>query len=313
MSFPIGSRSLRVLALVLLLFWAGAFPALPRTLDRVVATVDDEVLTQSELQEAVELFVHQIGQTQQRAPTEYEMKALERRVLEDLIDKKLLEAHAKEAGITASEEEVDRAVDDVLSRANLTRDQLEEALRRDGIRSEEYRDQIRNQIVKAKMIHQEIRNRIDVKDVDIEGYYLDHPEQFRTEEGVVIRHILLPLPKDPSPADVEAVQREALRIREELTAGTPFEEAAAHYSGDASSANQGGYLGCFSRGTLSPEMEETVWKLQEGEVSLPVRSPMGIHLIRLDEKTSGDLRPLDKVRDLIREKLYEESAERQFE
>ncbi len=308
-----GSNKVRVFTLfILVLSSVWTFPAFPRTLDRVVATVNEQVLTQSELQEAVELFVHQMNQTQKRVPNENEMKALERRVLEDLIDKKLLEDHAREAGVTASEEDIDRAIDDVLTRANLTRDQLQGALERDGIREEEYRDQIRNQIVKAKMIHQEIRNRIDIKDVDIEGYYLDHPEQFRTEEGVVLRHILLPIPKDPSPEEVEAVYQESVRIRDEVLAGTPFEEAAVKYSKDSSAA-QGGWLGFFGRGALSPEMEETVWKLQEGEVSSPVRSPMGFHLIKVQEKTTGELRSLDKVRDMIREKLYEEAAERQFE
>jgi len=308
-----GAKPFRVFTvMILVLAWVGALPALFRTLDRVVATVDEEVLTQSELQEAVELFVHQLGQTQKRMPNENEMKAVERRVLEDMIDKKLLEAHAEEVGVTASEEDVDRAIDDVLSRANLTREQLQEALKRDGIRQEEYRDQIRNQIVKAKMIHQEIRNRINIKDVDIEGYYLDHSEQFRTEEGVVLRHILLPLPKEPSPDEVKAAYEESVRIRDEVIAGTPFEEAAVKYSKDSSAA-QGGWLGFFGRGSMSPEMEAAVWKLKEGEVSQPVRSPMGFHLIKLQEKTTGELRSLDKVRDMIREKLYEEAAERQFE
>jgi peptidyl-prolyl cis-trans isomerase SurA len=300
------------LVLGFLLFWTCPPGALSRTLDRVVATVDEEVITQSELQEAVELFLHQIGQAQERPPSDPERKALERRVLEDMIDKKLLEEHAKEAGVKATEEEIDRAVEDVLSRAGLTQDQLEEALKRDGIPKEEYRDQIRNQIVKAKVIHQEVRNRVDIKDADVEGYYLDHKEQFRTEEGVELRHILLPIPKNPQPGDEEGVYREALRIRGELLAGMKFEDAAAKYSKDAS-ASQGGWLGFFGKGAMSPEMEKFVWGLKQGEVSEPVRSAQGFHLVRVEERTTGEVRPLDKVRDQIREKLYEESAEREFE
>jgi peptidyl-prolyl cis-trans isomerase SurA len=300
------------LVLASLVCWMCPDGVLSRTLDRVVATVDDEVITLSELQEAMELFLHQIGQTQERTPSEQEKKALERRVLEDMIDKKLLEDHAKETGVKATEEEIDRAVEDVLSRAGLSQDQLQEALKRDGIPKEEYRDQIRNQIVKAKVIHQEVRNRVDIKDVDIEGYYLDHKEQFRTEEGVELRHILLLIPKNAQPADVEAVYREALRIRGELLSGMKFEDAAAKYSKDPS-ASQGGWLGFFGKGALSPEMEKFVWGLKQGEVSEPVQSSQGFHLVRVEERTTGEIRPLDKVRDSIREKLYEESAEREFE
>lgn len=315
MSGPISRTRKPLLAFLVLAaacLGAGA-EGFPRTLDRVVATVDEEVLTQSELQEAVELFIHQVGQTQKRAPTEYEMKALERRVLEDMIDKKLLEEHARETGITASEEEVDRAVEDVLTRANLTQAQLEQALERDGIREDEYRDQIRNQIVKAKLIHQEIRRRIDIKEEDIEGYYLDHPEQFRTEEGVVLRHILLKLPEGAGPAQEKEALEEAGRIRQEVLSGKKFEEAALIYSQDEASAAQGGWLGFFGKGALSPAMEEVVWKLQEGDVSEPVPSAQGVHLIQVVEKTSGEIRPLDRVRETISDKLYEEAAERQFE
>jgi len=311
---PKRTRTLRILFLAIV--WpcfCVSSAAQARTLDRVVASVDDEVITLSELQEAVELFMHQVGQAQSRAPTEHERKALERRVLEDMIDRKLLEGHARETGITATEQEIDHAVEDVLTRANITREQLELALKRDGILEEEYRDQIRNQIVKAKLIHQEIRNRVDIKDADVEGYYLDHTEQFRTEEGVALRHILLPLPANAEPGQVEDVRREAERIRGELLSGLSFEDAALKYSRDEVSAAQGGRLGFFSRGSMSPELESVVWQLQEGQVSEPVQSAQGFHLIRLEEKTSQEIRPLDKVSDTIREKLYEEAAEREFE
>ena len=91
-----------------------------------------------------------------------------------------------------------------------------------------------------------------------------------------------------------------------------FEEAAAKYSKDAT-ASQGGWLGFFRKGSLSPEMEAGILHLQEGEISEPVRTALGIHLLKIEERTNGGIRPLDKVRSSIQEKLYEEAAERQFE
>ncbi len=304
-------RPVLALALLALLLLAG-LPAAAEMIDRVVATINDEAVLQSELQEAVDMYQHQIGQTGQEGLSDRDRSALQRRVLEDLIDKSLIEGFAAKAGIEASEEEVDRAIDEVLARAHLSKDELQEALKQDNLNYEEYRDQIREQLVKAKMIQREIRARINITDKQIEEYYLDHPDEFRAKEGVVLRHILFPLPQSPSPEAVEAAMKEASRVRQEILDGKPFEEAARQYSKDATAA-QGGWLGFFRKGTLSPEMEAGILPLKEGEISEPVQTALGIHLLKIEERTTGGIRPLEKVRSSIQEKLYDEAAERQFE
>lgn len=296
-----------LLALLLL-----ALPASAEILDRVVATVNDGTITWSDLRESVEIFAHQMGKASDQDISDRDQKALERRVLEDLIDKTLIEGFAKKAGIEASEEEIDRAIQEVLSRARISEEELQQALKQDGLQYEEYRNQIRDQLIKAKMIQREIRARINIKDQQIEEYYLDHPDEFRAEEGVVLRHILFPLAYPPSPDAVDAAVHEANRVRKEIVDGMPFEEAAKRYSQDAT-AGQGGWLGFFRKGTLSDEMEAGIENLPEGGISEPVQTALGIHLLKVEERTSGDIRPLEKVRDAIREKLYEEAAERQFE
>ncbi len=287
-------------------------PGSTEILDRVVATVNDGTITLSDLEEAVELFEHQMRQANQQPGSVQDRRALERRVLEDLIDKNLIEGFAKKTGIEVAEDEVDRAIQEVLARAHITEDELREALMEDGLRYDEYRAQIRDQIMKAKMVQREIRARVNITEAQIEGYYLDHPEEFRAEEGVVLLHILFPLPNPPSPEELQAALEEASRVREEILQGTPFQEAARRYSKDASAA-QGGWLGFFRKGSLSPEMESGIQGLQEGEVSEPVLTALGVHLLMVQERTSGDLRPLEKVQESIREKLFEEAAERQFE
>ncbi len=280
--------------------------------DRVVATINDEIITLSELSESVEILMHQMGKGKTPAANSWEDQAVKRRVLEELIDKKLMEDYAKKKGISASQEEINRAIQDVAGRAHISVEQLKETLQKDGLSFNEYQSQIRDQIVKAKMIHHEISAKIDIKDDLIEGYYVDHPEEFRTKPGAILRHILLALPKNPSPEIIEKTKEEAYRILQEIHDGLPFEEAAKRYSQEATAA-RGGWLGFFKKGSLSPEMEAAVETIEEGKVGEPIQSPLGIHLIKIEEKTTGALRPLDKVRDLIREKFYDEAAERQFE
>ncbi len=297
---------------ILLALLLVGLPASAEILDRVVATINDGAIMQSELQEALELYQHQMGQQTPEMMSDRDTMALKRRVLEDLIDKSLIEGFAVKAGIEASDAEIDRAIDEVLARAHISEDELREALKQDNLSYEEYRDQIRDQLIKAKMIQREIRARINITDKQIEEYYLDHPDEFRAEEGVLLRHILFPLPHQPTPEAVEAAVKEANRVRQEILDGKPFPEAATQYSKDAT-AGQGGWLGFFRKGSLSPEMEAGIVDLEEGELSEPVQTALGIHLIKVEEITTGDLRPLEKVRSSIQEKLYEEAAERQFE
>ena len=287
-------------------------PVSAEIIDRVVATVNDGTITSSDLKEAVDLFEHQMGQANQQAFSQQDRKGLERRVLEDLIDKTLIEDFAKKAGIEVTEEEIDRAIQEVLARAHISEAELREALKKDGLEYMEYRNQIRDQIIKAKMVQREIRARVNIKEEQIEEYYLDHPDEFRAEEGVVLLHILFPLPQSPPPELVASTFEEAERVREEILEGMPFADAASQYSKDAT-ANRGGWLGFFRNGSLSPEMETGIENLDEGEISEPIRTPLGIHLLMIEERTTGDIRPLEKVQNSIREKLFEEAAERQFE
>ncbi len=297
---------------ILLALLLVGLPASAEILDRVVATINDGAIMQSELQEALELYQHQMGQQTPGMMSDRDTMAVKRRVLEDLIDKSLIEGFAVKAGIEASDAEIDRAIDEVLARAHISEDELREALKQDDLSYEEYRDQIRDQLIKAKMIQREIRARINITDKQIEEYYLDHPDEFRAEEGALLRHILFPLPHQPTSEAVEAAVKEANRVRQEILDGKPFPEAATQYSKDAT-AGQGGWLGFFRKGSLSPEMEAGIVDLEEGQVSEPIQTALGIHLLKVEEKTTGDIRPLEKVRSSIQEKLYEEAAERQFE
>lgn len=300
------------LGLVVLAVSGIAAAGFAEVVDRVVATVNGAVITQSELREAVEVFQRQAGEAARSAENSWDRTALERRILEDLVDRKLMDDYASKQGITASDEEMEQAVKDVLARANLTREEFLDALQKEGLSYEEYRNQIRDQIIKAKMIHREVRAQIVIKDEEIENYYLEHPDEFRTQEGYVIRHIFLALPRNPAPEVEEAVRKEAKRICEEIRAGVPFAEAAAKYSQDPSAA-RGGWLGFFRKGALSEDLESAIAGLDEGQVSEPIVTAAGIHIVRLEERTTDGVRPLEKVREMIREKLYEEAAERQFE
>ncbi len=282
-------------------------------IDRVIATVNNEVITLSELEESVALYMHKGVPSGAPPISAQEQQALQRRLLDELINKKLVEAFAVKSGIQASDDEVDKAIQDVMARNNLTKEKLLAALAQDGLSFDEYRAQIRDQIVKAKLIHREVRSRVNVSDDTVREYYLNHQEEFKAEQGVVLRHIMLRVPKDPSDRVLQETERRARSIRDELLQGRPFEEVARHYSQDETTAAQGGLLGFFRIEDLIPEFRAVVADLGEGEVSEPIRTPQGIHLVKVEERTTGEVRPFEKVKEEIRLRLYEDQSERFFQ
>jgi len=307
---PAGIRVL-VLATILFLFITSSLRA--EIVDRVVASVNNEVITLSELQEAVSLYRLQLGNQPKAQESITEEKGFQRRVLEELVNKKLVDGFAVKSGIQASEEEVDQAVQEVLSRNKLTKGNLEDALKQDGLSYNEYRKQIHDQIVKVKLINREVRPNINISDDAVREYYLNHPEQFQTEPGVVIRHILFLLPPKADEKTVQDMEKKARQVKEEILKGRPFEEAAQRYSQDLATAPQGGALGFFRMKDLIPQFKAVVTQLQEGEVSDPIRTASGLHLMKLDERTSGNQRPFDKVKEEIRSRLFEDRGERYFQ
>jgi peptidyl-prolyl cis-trans isomerase SurA len=296
--------------LMLFLFLVPSLRA--KTLDRVVATVDNEVITLSELEEAVSLYQMQLGNTP-KAQESTKDQDFKRRMLEELINKRLVEEFAAKSGIQASEEEVDRAIEDVLSRNRLTKERLGDALKQDGLSYDEYRKQIQDQIVKAKLINREIRPNINVTDDAVREYYLNHPEKFRADPGVVLKHILFRLPANSDEKTLQDVEKKAVKAREEILKGKPFEVAAQQYSQDQATANQGGALGFFRMGDLTSEFKAALSLLKEGEVSEPVRTSTGIHLIKLEERTTGTVRPFEKVKEDIQSRLFEDQGEHYFQ
>jgi peptidyl-prolyl cis-trans isomerase SurA len=297
---------LLILSLVL------ASPLRAETMDRVVAVVNNTAITLSELNEAVSVFQLKL-ESIPKGPDATKDEGFQRKVLEELINKQIVDDFAAKSGIQASDQEVDRAVQDVLSRNRLTKDGLESALKQEGLSYDEYRKQLREQIVKMKLINQQIRPNVNVTEDAVREYYLNHPEKFQTTPGAVLKHILFRLPRSPDEKAVQEVTRKAQRVREEILKGKPFEEAAQQYSQDAATAGQGGGLGFFRMGDLIPEFKTGISGLKETEVSEPIRTAAGIHLIKLEERTTGNLRPFEKVKDDIHAHLFEDQGERYFQ
>ena len=291
--------------LIALFMWSFccASAGAEKLIDRIVAVVNNEVITLSDLNKVTTLMF--AGVDKQQAFTEEQRAEIEKKALEQLIEKKLIEQKAKESSIKVDDKEVSRAVEDVLNKNNISLEKLKEILKKDGSSFEEYRKMLRSEILQSKVIGREVRSKVTITDKDIQEYYEKNvQQQEKPGEKVRIQQILFATPPDTTPKQVEKLTSQMEEIRAKIMAGDDFGQMAAKHSQDPS-AKEGGDLGYFGRGELLPLIENTAFSLQAGEVSQVTRTPAGLHLIKvIDKKGAEGEKGAQSSRNEIEENLY---------
>jgi parvulin-like peptidyl-prolyl isomerase len=292
-----------LLGLALLLAPAGAVRVSKgEVVDRIVAVINDGIITLSELNAAMALDPGALkdGGRQGERPEKLKSATLDR-----VIEQKLVKQASEKTGIDVSEREVDNAVEEVLDQNNLNRGQLEAELKKNGLTYTEYREQLREQIRQVKFIDMAFRSKISVSKEDIEDYYRQNIKEFYGPPTFRIRLILL------SGKD-ELLQSMRLKaVTEGIGAGEEFKELAKQYSDDASSGS-GGDLGYLGYGEIDTRLEKVAGELKPGEVRGPVTGPGGIYFIKLEERRLGEPIPLEKVMGLIHKRLFDRMMEEMY-
>jgi peptidyl-prolyl cis-trans isomerase SurA len=270
--------------------------------DQIVAVVNRKVITLYQLQQAEELF------QREAKLSENTEQARREKVLDLLIEDELIRQEAEEVGILVSDEDFNAALSDIKQRNNLVSDeQLKEAVGQEGKTWEEFTKEIRDQIKMAKLVNQEVRSKVDVSEKDVETYYQTHPDLFEQSPPTVqVRHILLKVEKDAAESKIQAVKEKAEQLVQQLRAGADFAAIAKEHS-DHPSGQSGGRLGTFKQGDLAAPFD-IAFGMNAGEISDPVRSEQGFHIINVQERISGDQATYENVKSKIREKLYEEKS-----
>ena len=253
-------------------------------LDRVVAVVNKDVVTLSELNETVATAERQLRRAGTRPP---DRAVLERQLLERLITDKAQLQLARERGIRVDELQLDRAVQRVAENNKMTLAAFRRALEADNVPFNEWREDLRDQIVLNRLREREVEERIQVSDTEID-LFLEEMKN-RPGEGVEynLAHIVVRVPEQAAPERVEAARGRAAKALAEARAGEDFSRLAATYS-DSSDALQGGALGWRAHERLPELFSRALVKLNPGEVSEVLRSPAGFHVLKLvDRRGAG--------------------------
>jgi peptidyl-prolyl cis-trans isomerase SurA len=280
--------------------------------DRIVALVNGEIITLSELEQMGKPYYDQVSQTSTAGEREEKMKKARMEVLGRLIESRLLEEEMKKRKIEVPERDVDATIQDVLKSSKLTENDMKKALAREGMTYSTYRQRVRDELGKMRLVSREIKSKIVIEDVVLRDYYQKNLEKFTDPLEVKIQQIFFPVPERASQEETAAVEREARPILERARKGEDFAELARKFS-KGPEAGEGGLLGYFKHRELMPELEEAGFKLRSGEISDLVRSPAGFHILRVLERKGGEPRPFAEVQFKIREELSEAEAQKKFE
>jgi peptidyl-prolyl cis-trans isomerase SurA len=274
----------RIFLLVVLLSPLGA-AAQVLPVDRIVAVVNKDVITATELEEAIAGAQRQLRRQGTPLP---ERGLLERQMLERLILDKAQLQLARDKGVRVDELQLDRAVQRVAQNNQLSLADFRKALERDGVPFQEWREDLREQIVLSRLREREVDDRIQVSDTEIDLFLAElqgRPDQ-RIEYQ--ISHILVRVPEQASPERIEAARARAQKALDAARGGADFASLAASYS-DAPDALQGGALGWRSHDRLPELFSSALAAMQTGAVSEILRSPAGFHLLKLTERRGAAL------------------------
>lgn len=252
-------------------------------IDRIVVVVNQGVITNTELEDRIKQVKQELATRNIDAPAE---SVLRKQVVERMVLQRIQLQRADEVGVRVNGKDVEQAIARVAERNNRTVEQLYRALRRDGMDIERYRSKVRDDLKIQQLLQKEINSRITVSDAELESYLASRDDQARVDDAYRISQILIAVPDSATPEQVEAAKTKANKIRESLVAGARFEQAAATYS-DGQNALEGGSLGWKKPGQLPGMFLESLLALEPGDVSDVLRSPVGFHILKLDERKRG--------------------------
>jgi peptidyl-prolyl cis-trans isomerase SurA len=214
---------------------------------------------------------------------EAQIKETESRILDQLIDEKLVKQEVVRLKIVVSEKEVAMGVEDMMKNTNLSEDQFKKALAEQDITMEEYREQMKSEMERLRLLDAEVKSKVQVKEKEIASYYKEHMDNFNTPPEVRLQQILLMIPPGASEQEIGQIRGRAEEIVQKIKKGEDFTSLVRLYSQDSSAAT-GGDIGFFKQGELMPAINEVAFSLYIGEASSVIQTSAGFHIIKVLEK-----------------------------
>ena len=314
-NIKISCHCLPILSVLLALLFLFPCSASAVIVDRIVAVVNDSVITLSELEKKAEpLFNQYISYDMSPDEVAEKKRQIMAQVLPQLIDDVLVQEEIEKNGLTATDQEIEQAIQSICAQNGITREEFAEKLKTQGYTLDMYKKQIKQQIERSRLIQSEVKSKIVITDDDIMNYYANSVGGSSYNGPYYALRMIAIAPDDPEdPASKAEAEARAVEAYKKLKDGTPFEDVAAEYSTLPSGAD-GGKLGKFSADEMDPFIRDIILKLQPGEFSKVIDMPSGYQIFMLDGiSNTQDIEVPEAEKEEIRKQLYNQKLEERFQ
>ena len=299
MGKSIQSRILLAAACLVLTLAAGGGAA--EVVDRIVAVVNDDIITLQQLNNAVAPYMEKVQNADY--PQEKRKKIiynLKKDMLNRMIERTLADQEAEKYKITVSEAEVDKAIERFQENRSMTRDELEKALEQDGMTFEGYREKIRKELLRPKLISRAVNAKVVVTNAEVEAYFEEHKEKYSGIKKYKLRNILT--------ETKEKIERAGTFLEN----GGDFRQAAEKFS-EAPNASDKGYLGVFKTESFSEKLKDHITSCSPGDYTDIIETDRGFQMFYVEDIEKSGGKSLDEAREEIVETLYDKKASEKFD
>jgi parvulin-like peptidyl-prolyl isomerase len=290
---------LRIKTLILttmLLLFSGLSHA-TEVIDRIVAIVNDDLITLSDLNKYI------ISLPPQNAEINKEQ------ALNDLVEQMILTQEASKLGITVTDAEIDNSIENIKGRLGMTDEQMNEMLTKQNLTTEQFRNQWRLQILSGKLVGTLVKGRVAVTDEEIKNLYKEYYGEIENADEVQIAHILISF----DASEEQQALEKANKVAELAKSGSNFSKLVSEYSDDTFSKDKEGVLGYFKKGELVSELDDVVSDTEVGKVSGPVKTISGFHIVKVLDRKTLDESSVDQYREQLRQEIYKQKVTEELE
>ncbi len=280
--------------------------------DRIVAIVNEDIISLKDLNEQMRPFIEKISVM--KYPSEQErlmIYKVREEMLNQLIDQKLTDQEIIRYKITASDKEVDNAIERIKATNSYTDENLREALKREGFTIEEYRKRIKDHILRSTLVNREIKAKIVITREDIKAYYDKNLDAFGAAEKYHIEVIMIKVSENMDSLTLKHIHKQMEDIQQNIKDGKSIDEVIRLFS-NAPYKVLGGDLGSFDFSSLDPNIREAIKKMKPGQYSEIIETDQGYKIFRLINMVKTEARPLDELSEQIENKLYKDIVDQKF-
>ena len=253
-------------------------------IDRIVAIVDQAVVTEQELESRIATVTAQFKKQGTELPAE---AILRKQILERLITDTLQLQYAAQTGLKVDDNQLDKTIGRIAEQNQLSLAEFTEALAKDGVSMTKFRADIRNEITLARLREREVDGRVNVSESEIDNFLTSQAANNENQDEYEIAHLLIRTPEEGATEDIQKAKSKVDSALTELKAGMSFAKVSASFS-DAPNALEGGSLGWKKASQMPALFLDALRAMQVGEVSAPLRSPNGFHVLKLNNKRGGN-------------------------